>query len=229
VIWRINGVLLLLASALVVGLPVAGGIASLVGSSHHEEATPMAEVPERGESLFLGRVEPMDGTPYVLLPLHAGELSGRFDTKAFSSGSSEGETRNLLFHDVEKGTSRWLLPEQTTVIRDYTLLREEVKVPHHQPAREPEEAPVRWLRYELEPVRRPGQTERGDGALRLAVSGPAGDDLAFVLEGVDEVLGYGPLRATRQVVFFRRGREHFLGELDYATRKPVQGRPILKP
>jgi hypothetical protein len=228
VIWRINAVLLLLAGVLLVGLAGIGGVASL-WPSRHEESTPMAEVPERGESLFLGRVEALDGTPYVLLPLHAGELSGRFGAKAFSSGSNEGETRNLLFHDVEKGTSRWLLPEQTTVIRDYTVLREEVKAPHHQPAREPEEAPVRWLRYELEPARRSGETERGAGALRLAVSGPAGDDLAFVLEGVDEVLGYGPLRATRQVVFFRRGREHFLGELDYATRKPVQGRPLLKP
>jgi hypothetical protein len=228
VIWRINGVLLLLAGTLVVGLAVVGGVASLWPSTR-QEPTPVAEVPERGESLFLGQVAEVAGSPYVLLPLQAGEGTGQRGAGSFSSGSYERETRNLLFHEVEKGTSRWLLSEQTTVIRDYTLLREGRASEHLAAGREPEEDPVRWIRYELEPASRPGEPAHGAGALRLAVSGPAGDDLAVVLDGVDEVLGYGPLRRAKQVVFFRRGREHLAGELDYAARKPVQGRPLLKP
>ena len=43
------------------------------------------------------------------------------------------------------------------------------------------------------------------------------------------MLGYGPMRRGKQVVFFRRGREHLAGELDYGTRAPVQESPLLKP
>lgn len=225
IVWRVNALFLLAAGlAVVVLLLVAlgAGVAALV-RDHRAEPEPVAVVPERGESLFLGRVEEVDGTPYVVLPLLAGERDG----PGFSSGSSDREQRNLLFHDVEKGASRWLLPAHTTRIREFVLVREDGKETQAGYGADEPGKPVRWIRYELGPAA--SGDDDGSDRTTLAVSGPSGSDLTRVLEGVDEILGFGPLRGTRQVVFFRRGGEHLAGELDYAARKPVQGVPLPRP
>jgi hypothetical protein len=220
IVSRVNALLLLAAGVTVLVMLGAFGISEL-GSRTQAAPQPMAVVPERGEALFLGGVEEVDGTPYVVLPLLAGERS---EVGYGSPSSSERERRNLLFHDVDKGASRWLLPTHTTRIREYVLVHED-GAETLEGSGGVHRRPVRWIRYELGP---PARSHAQD-QIAVAVSGPTGEELTRVLEGVDEILGYGPLRGTRQAVFFRRGAEHLTGELDYATRKPVQGRPLPKP
>jgi len=224
-VWRINGILILAVCALVAVSLTASFAGNAFGRRAGPEA-PLAVAPERGEELYLGEVQEVEGSPYVVLPLQAGERSSRLAAK-FSSGSDSVETRNLLFHDVDRGTSRWLLPANTTRIRGHWLIRQDGSISRGRYGTE-DERPVRWIRYEFGPEGQVGQGKALDRTT-IAISGPAGDDLARVLEGVDEVLGYGPLRGSRQVVFFRRGAEHLVGDIDYSTRKVVQGAPLQKP
>jgi hypothetical protein len=219
VVWRINAVLLLAAGVLALGAVLVALVASLSWGAHREAEPPLA-VAEQGERLFLGSAQVVGGTPFVLLPLES-----RRYAKGFSSGGDEHTTRNLLFHDTRSGESRWLRPDHRTEILDFTLLQGSGGArPRWNREAAPTEDPVRWIRYELAT---PGPGGGGGEAPRqLAVSGPGGEQLTVVLEGVDEVLGYTPAQEGRLVVFYRQGADYFAGEVDLEQRKVARTRPI---
>jgi hypothetical protein len=219
-VWRINGVLVLLAFLLLLGAALVAAISSVTWRDRGRERTPSVVVEEKGERLFLGSVQDVEGTSFVLLPLES-HLPG---SKLSSGPSYESETRNLLFYDAGTSVSRWLRPDHKGLIVNYQLLRESGAA---QERREPRNDPVRWIRYELAlaDTNHDGKITRED-AQQLAISGPGGEDLSIVLDDVEEILGYAPPRDGVMVVFFRRSLGEFVGEIDLAQRKLRRARPL---
>ncbi|WP_242345093.1 hypothetical protein [Anaeromyxobacter terrae] len=220
-IWRINGALLLLAFVTIAVGAAAGLVSTLLeaGKPAAREET-VTEVD--GEELALGDAQELEGTPHVLLPLVAHHGSG-----AYSSGE-RSTTRNLLFFDGAAGRARWLRPDHRAAITTYLPLHDgggaQGRSEESAPAR-----PVRWLRYELADADTDGDGQiTEEDALRVAVSGAAGDDLTVVLPDAEVIHGYSMPRNGTLLVFFRRGGAELVGEIDLAARELRRTTPLPK-
>ncbi len=225
-IWRLNGVLILLAFVLVGGVALVAATSSAVWSRHGNRAAPAAVMPVTGEKLFFGSIENIDGSSFVLLPLEA----RRAGVKLSSGSSHVNETRNLLFYDASTGSAHWLRPDHTAVIVSHELLRESGAVQQRWDSRPPAaNDPVRWIRYDLATAdtNRDGEID-ADDVRQVAVSGPDGKDFAVVLDRIDEVLGYASPEGGKLVIFFRRDESEFAGEINLAGRKLVRTVPLPK-
>jgi hypothetical protein len=224
-IWRLNGVLILLAFVLVGGMALLAATTSAVWSRPNR-APPAAVMPVTGEKLFFGSVETVDGSSFVLIPLEA-----RRPGAGFSSGSSHvTETRNLLFYDASSGVAHWLRPDHSAVIVNHELLRESGATQRKWDSK-PSGAndPVRWVRYDLATADTNGDGQVDvDDVRQIAVSGPDGKEFTIVLERIDDVLGYASPESGKLVVFFRRGDSEFAGEISLSARKLVRTVPLPK-
>jgi len=206
-VWRVNGVLILLAFVLAAGGTLVGVIVSL--SFGGRRADPPAAMAVEGETrLELGSLEPVHGTPFVLLPLETRDTSS-----SYGKGRAS-ETRNLLFYDTTTGGTRWLRPDHRGVVVARELLSDEAR-----PGVE-DDGPVRFIRYELADADTDGDGEVTDeDAAHVAVSGPGGEGLTAVLRGYDQILGYRTVGGATLLVFFRRGDQHLVAEVDLGARK----------
>lgn len=223
---RINSVLLLLAFLALGGMALVAATSSMAWTRRANRGPPAAVLPATGERLFFGSIEAVEGSSLVVLPLEA-----RRPGAGLSSGSSHvDQTRNLLFYDAASGAAHWLRPDHGTVIVTHELLRESGAVQGRWESRKPGFSdPVRWIRYELALSDTSGDgVIDGDDVRQVAVSGPDGKDLAVVLDGVDEVLGYAVPENGKLVVFFRRGDAELAGEVSLAARKLVRTVPLPK-
>lgn len=208
-VWRANGVLLLVALAAAALLALVGlgaALVDLLGDAAGDAAAAVAA--DGGERLVLGTAEPIPGTTAVLLP-----LASIAEGSSFSSASGDDEIRNLLFYDTATGAARWLLPDQRSVVVAHELLRDP-GAPAPPPPDGDDARPVRWIRYELHDAAAEGETP-----FRIAISGPGGEDLGVVVEGIEQVLGYASSTRDRLVVFYRRAGEEHAAEVDLPTRK----------
>lgn len=225
-IGRINSVLFLGGVLVVLGLAAAASLSSLTRGDHTpRRAAAVVDAPG-GERLYLGTVQEVGGTPYVILPLETHTPGAKL-----SSGSSyESGTRNLLFYDASNGTARWLRPDNRGLVVRHQFVRESGAVQESWNSPETGKDPVRWVRYELavNDTDKDGMTTLSD-TRQLAVSGPRGDDLTVVLDELEEVLGYAPVREGLMTVFFRRAQGEFVGIVDLASRKLQSEAPLPKP
>jgi hypothetical protein len=209
-IWRVNGVLILLAFLLGAIGAAVGVLASVSWGDDRGVHLPPSAVAD-GERLELGAVEAVDGTPHVLLPLETHGSAGGL--KNLSSGHTSA-TRNVLFYDTEAGAPRWLRPDHHAVILEREFIRARVEPGHEADGR------VRFIRYEIADADSDGDGEvTASDASHVAVSGPGGEGLATVLAGADELLGYRDTGGETLLVFHRRGGEHLVAEIDLAARR----------
>jgi hypothetical protein len=160
------------------------------------------------------------GTPVTVLA-----LIGTQELGGFSSGSAE-RTCNLLFHDVGTGKMHWLRPKDDAAILAWEVLREgEVAEDYGEStgvgARG--KGSVLGIRYELAEADTDGDGVVGGGdRLQVALSGVNGEGLTTVLRDADEIRGYSAPHDGRLAVFFRRGEEERVAELDLEARKLVR-------
>jgi hypothetical protein len=213
-VWRVNGVLIL--AVFVVGAAAAAvGLIAALASNLGDDDQPTPTLVQGEEHLAFGPVEQVDGTSNVILPLTA-----RHASKAFSSGGG-AITRNLLFYDGSSHTPRWLRPDHRGAVVAHELLRESrPPLGRGVVTEEDVEGPVRWIRYELADLDTDGDGDvTDDDAVRVAVSGPGGEDLAVVVGDAEEILGYAGPRDGTLLVFFRRGDGSFVADVDLTARK----------
>jgi hypothetical protein len=217
-VWRVNGVLILGVFLLAGGAAAVGLVAAVVSRVGGDDRVPVET--EGDEHLAFGLVEQVDGTPHVILPLAARQPG--------MSYSSDGAavTRNLLFYDASSHAARWLRPDHRGAVVSHELLRE-TRANGPGGADDEESGPVRWIRYEIA-----DRDTDGDGAVtdedvvRVAVSGPGGEGLSTVVGDADEILGYAPPRGGVLLVFFRRGEESLVADVDLATGRLRKTTPL---
>lgn len=211
-VWRANGVLVLLGFLLAGAGAIAVVFASVSFGVDRPATDSATARTEDGDPLELGDAEEVPGTPFVLLPLATRGSYGKF-----SSGGEGSVTRNLLFFDSASGATRWLRPDHRGVVADRAFLHALA------PAGREEDGPVRFVRYEIVAADTDGDGEVTDGDARaVAVSGPGGEELAVVLPDADAILGYRELAGDTLLVFHRRGVDHLVARVDLAGRKVVR-------
>lgn len=121
ILWRINGVLILIAAISGVSLCGFVVVQMLPGSSHERKNAAVVNVDQgthEKEYLRLGSASNMKGASVVRMPLYSDT-----DYGSFSSRSSGGNTRNYLFIDYTDMSSRWLLEGFSGLILDAHDLR----------------------------------------------------------------------------------------------------------
>ncbi len=207
-IWRINGVALLLAFVLLAGAALVGTASAIWRSSAHRSEG--AAIGAAGEERFsFGDVREIEGTAEVVIPLHSRHPYGGGSSGPFSSGGNELTIRNLLFYDAAAGSSRWLRPDHRGVVVAWEPLRDGAA----------EKGPVRFIRYEIADADTDGDGEITDNdTRRVAISGPGGEGFTVIVPDADAIHGYAPPRNGTLLVFFRRGAEDLVGEVDLAAR-----------
>ena len=197
----------------------------------------MGRRPEpRGEAAAGGtgddRVEyglpvPIEGSPVTALPLVGVQHFGG----SFASGSGEAAgtwTRNLLFHDAATGRMRWLRADDRAAVAAWEVLREgELADPwgpdvdggrgaHGKGA-------LIGIRFEIAEADTDGDGDISPrDRVQVGLSRADGDGYVAVLRDVDEVRGYSAPAGGRLAVFFRRGEEERVAELDLAARRLVR-------
>jgi prepilin-type processing-associated H-X9-DG protein len=113
-LWRVNAVLILVATASISVLAGSLFVSELGWSSDRRrvlDASPPVVSPDSDERLYLGSVEQVEGTGTL-----RGELLSPGHGKGFSSGGYGSETRNMLFLDGHFQAARWLLPDSHHVV-----------------------------------------------------------------------------------------------------------------
>ena len=168
-LWRINAVLILIAT----GAVVIGAAAIVVQETRRtvaskEKAAPLSPVADQStdRNLHLGRSWLVHGTGILRTDL---VLTG--DSDKFSSGGGS-ETRNILFIDPDQKTGRWLLPDNKHAIGETS----DVTVPH-----ESEEQRTIASAAVVRPAEEPSATGN------LILFDPAGKKVVEISKGVTEI------------------------------------------
>jgi hypothetical protein len=111
ILWRINGVLLLLAAASGVVLLIFGLVSAMFFDSSNERKDADAAIvnidksTRQKEYLFLGDSSEIKGLSIVRLPLYSGTAYRSYSSYGSSGG---GLVRNYLFINYSNVSSRWL-------------------------------------------------------------------------------------------------------------------------
>jgi hypothetical protein len=191
-VWRVNGVLFLLAALVfVVGMSI-GLVAMLV--EMHRDARKSSVVKVADEEIRtkenLGNFEPVKGTGVLRASLQA-DAEG-----TFGSSSRHATVRNYLFFDPADGSSRWLIPGYKGLIVAMHEMPEEGGCGSR-------DKPVVGMVYELVEAdsNHDGKLDESD-AKAVAVSTPGGLRFSRVLSGVEQVKGTSLTPENRILVLY---------------------------
>jgi hypothetical protein len=220
IVGRVNQVLLLGLFTLVGVVAVGALVSELVRDQRRDRARAEREVPPvagaSGPVLEYENPVSVDGSALSILPVV--EVQG--SRSKFGSEPFVSWTRNLLFHDAAGGATRWLRPDTRACIAHWETVRE-----NGEPT-----GPVRWIRYEIAEA----DTD-GDGKvtcsdrIAVAISAPNGTELAPALKDVDRVRGYAPLQRTVLTVFYVRGTEERVADVDLVAKRVVRDQALPTP
>lgn len=204
-VWRVNAVLILLAS-----LTVLWKLAFERPRARREPEGPgprigaLLDRQEKGSEVTLGDFEPLDGVAALRAP-----LTSEIDDDIPFSRRSQTVARNYLYVDPATFGSHWLLPSDDQVI----VATDDVRFPERCDNCGVSTGPLRATVFLVAERDTNGDDRRdGDDALSLLVAGPAGQPLTAVAHGVTVYHGRHALGPDALVLFFA---EH--GTLTAAT------------
>jgi len=202
-VWRINAILILVATA---GICLLAGttLISLLGagSSRREraEAAPAVGTADAGERLFLSDVRLVPGTS-----VFRGELMVYRSGRGFSSGyGGDREIRNLLFIEDQSKEGRWLLPDHDHILTNHI----DVGGPHDKCTDAPTVATVALVKTTQ------ADALAAEGTLLLF--NPSGSKVQTVAEGV-RAIHSATLEHGAILVLFERHRKYAMAAFDPAS------------
>jgi hypothetical protein len=182
-LWRINGVLIFLASLLAV--LVLGYIAIQFldfGKVQPEQAVQVDAEPEaEAEPPTLGTFQQVCGFPWLRAELTFGD---RYRYAKFSSGGSFS-TRNCMFFNPETAEARWLFPGEKQLIVETDQLLE--SIPGEDPDR-PDSRAIAFCYQTIEKDTNGDKQLTPDDLMSITYSRPDGREYTSVIEGIERVL-----------------------------------------
>lgn len=201
-VWRINGLVLLIALA-----GVVIGLSSLLlnewGRSSSRD-TPVAEAPH-GE-LHLGNFAPVDGTTLFTAPL----LDGQGRASGFSgSGDHASMTRNVLVYDSANGSSHWLLADHDGALCEVTHLRNDDTSTH---------PPLGWA----------WTARDAAGRYHISMADAAGGRAQALLDA-DDCFDRAYAQDGRAIIFFNQQGKPAVSVVDIATRQVLRTDALPEP
>ena len=212
-IWRVNAILILVATA-----AVALGAAAIVwmeSTANTTTSPPVVGVQDSGKRLSLSQMTHVAGSNVIRQ-----ELVERDASAAFSSSGGYGQTRNFLFVDTKAGAARWLLPDDDHVVTEHS------DVETRRQAREPALVVGTFAL-----VKESGPDVEASGG-KLLLFDPTGLNVHEVSAGVRDLQAATIDQDGMLAVLFERDRKYVLAFFDPVSleKKHEQelGVPVLK-
>ena len=221
-VWRFNGIVLMVVAVLAIGVLGFAGYQIFRETTREREVrnivnvTDETDLDERWRLGYLGNV---DGTPYLMIPLH----SDQSYAQSYYSKTSYS-TRNYLFINSATNQKRWLLDTN-----DYLIMKDEMLfVGKH----DTEDRKVKAILYHM--VK--GDTN-GDDRLThddlsvVALSKPDGTEFREILLDLDVFIGHRVLDENSTLLIYQKKGKGYSATLSLenfvlssATELPMVGR-----
>jgi len=215
-VWRVNGLLILVAAAaatFAVCALVWSELESNMRRQSTEAVAPVIPGKQASPELHLGGFSAIDGTSLYRATL---SVADRGDSK-MSSSSYSSETRNILVVDSATATSHWLLPTDKELIVYNQDVLPESKDAHFQP-------PIATVVL-VKSLSSSPEVEEG----RILVSDLSATDVQEVASGVREVHGASHTSAGQIALLFEQKRTFHIAMVDANTRKVTSDRVVNVP
>lgn len=186
-VWRINGIILLLAAIGVSGLALVGLYESVTRSSQEEVVVNLANDPKGIEKWTLGRAISVVGANTLMLSLiseneevDASQSKFIASDRYYFSGNY-GPAKNVLFINTESNNSFWLFKSTSQLVLNAEPF------PYSYQASDAD--PVKVIFYQVVT-----SDTNGDGALNkkdkvsLAITSPDGSGYRIILKEFDKII-----------------------------------------
>ena len=221
-IWRINAILICLASVLVMFVCAVASyfiFKEIVGHASFGCSSPTAqETPQAIEKkLEISDARTIEGTTVVRCSLNS--VSSYRDGGSFSSRKSDTTTmRNFLYCDLVSEETHWLLPNNIAVI----LSHDDFWFPQ-------EKGSIRWTSFKVV-----DKDTNHDGILSssdfqsFAVSQPNGTRYTVLITDIEDVMESKLLEENKMIVFYRKNTGVFFSMIDLAEMKVTSTRNIFE-
>jgi len=198
-LWRINAVLILLATGAVCLLGASLMLSEMGCNAQRRRAVEAAPrvVADAKEELFLGPMRPVEGSDVL-----RGELKAPREGLAIGSSGYSAETRNVLYLDARSTEARWLLPDRARIIAEETTVWSETQ-----------DTNARRQVAELALVK-PNGADLTVTEGTLLVFDPAGRHVTTVAEGVRTLTHASLLDKGNILVLYEHGRRYVRAILD---------------
>lgn len=210
ILWRTNGVLILLAAFAI----LFAAVASLLdlGFRVSRQAGPAGAVrvneeTQREERLQLGRFTRLEGLEWHTAPLHAAPEDVRGYLKSYKSYSS-GPVRNRVFFHPERG-AHWLFPGNTRNIL-------EMREIYDDPNASGEHTVTGLLLVVIEADTNGDGEKTADDDQSLWAANADGTGARSVMEGIDDVMNIVQHGPDATLVFYFDEGEYAVARLDAA-------------
>jgi len=222
-VWRFNGIVLMVAAVLVIGvLSIAGGYNIFRDSTREKEVRNIVNVTDETDSdekWKLGYLKDVVGTPYLMIPLHSDQSYAH----SYYSKSSYS-TRNYLFINSDTNHKRWLLDTN-----EYLIMNDEMLSVEKYDAKD---SKVRAILYHMvkEDTNDDNRLTHDDLSV-VAFSKPDGTEFREVLSDLDVFIGHRVLDQNSTLLIYQKKGKGYSATLSLenlvlstATELPKVGR-----
>jgi hypothetical protein len=213
-IWRFNAIIIAIAGVLaIIVLSLAAILLFKENTRNHRTNEIVNLNPKTNikEIFQLGNIEHVQGYSSVIIPLN----SDQDFNLGYSGSKSSVSTRNLLFTNLNLGTSHWLFSNNGYLISSHRLIRNSDSYN--------EDKPVLCILYYIVKSDTNGDmklTESDD--LTIAISKPDGTNYQEILSDVKDVLGYEVLGQETIAILFARNQKSYIQYVNIADLKTTK-------
>ena len=196
-VWRFNGLILMVAGMLSIFALLIGGYGFIRNTTRERGTRNIVNVQGDApieEKWQLGHMSPIEGGPYVMIPLHSDQ---KYAQSYYSKSSSSA--RNYLFINSQNNKKHWLFDTNQYLIAYISLLSEkEFRA---------EKRNIRAILYRVVKRDTNGDKRLTDDDLQdMALSRPSGKGYKEILNGIDVFIGQRLIdEDTLLIVYQRKG------------------------
>lgn len=186
-VWRINGLLILVVVAVILTFILYQVINDLTRSGHGSEPVVVeniADDPENKEKWVLGNPMRIGGNDYILIPLVSENKEVKLKSaSSFAMASYDryikDPSKNLLFMNKSSNESFWLFEDTSRLILDVTIFPNDYN----------EEKPTKAIFYNVVSLDSNGDKKLSyEDDSSLYISSPEGKNYELVLEAYDKII-----------------------------------------
>jgi hypothetical protein len=194
-IWRINGLILLVAGIMAIGVLAFAGY-KIYGETTRDRSTRnivnIQEDSEIKEKWLLGYMEDIQGTSYVMVPLNSDQ---NYAQSYYSKSSSSA--RNYLFINSKNNEQHWLFKNNKYLIADKTMLSEQ--------GYRNEERNIRAILYQVIKKDTDNDNRLTSKDLKtISISGPNGSGYKELIQGVDVFVGQRTVDENTLLIVYQK-------------------------
>lgn len=194
-VWRVNGLILLVAGILAIGVLAFAGYKIYSESTRDRNTRNIVNIQEESEikeEWRLGRISETQGTPYVMVPLNSDQS---YAQSYYSKSTSSA--RNYLFIDSKNNEQKWLFQNNKYLIADTDMLSEH--------GYDKEERNIRAILYQIIKQDTDKDNRLTSKDLKtISISKPNGDGYKELIEGVDVFVGHRTVDENTLLIVFQK-------------------------